>query len=53
MNYTVDKFFKLGLLDADAINQYIERLLRYDENIRKLLDNMGVLRTVTAADRKN
>ena len=53
MNYTVDKFFKLGLLDADAINQYIERLLRYDENIRRLLDNMGVLRSVTAADRKN
>lgn len=53
MDFVVNKFFKLGLIDSAAINQYIEQLIQYDENIRKLLDNMGVLRSITATDRKN
>lgn len=51
MNVVVQKFFKLGLISMDAIEQYISSVLAEDEDIKQVLDALGLLRSVSSYDR--
>lgn len=52
MNTVVQKFFKLGLVSLESIEQYIESILKNDEKIREVLDSLGLLRTISSGDRE-
>ena len=51
MGTVVQKFFKLGLVSLEAIDQYISNVIRSDEEIKVLLDNVGLVRSVSSFDR--
>ena len=51
MNVVVQKFYKLGLISLDSIRQYIADILINDENIKQVLDILGLLRSVSSNDR--
>lgn len=51
MNVVVQKFFKLGLVSMESIEQYISAVLADDENIKQVLEILGLLRTVSSNDR--
>jgi len=51
MHDTVQRFFKLGLVSADAINQYTNSLIETDKKIKEVLDSCGLVRNVNSADR--
>lgn len=49
---TINRFFKLGLVSSDAINQYIEEVVSTNEKIREIISASGLLRNVTSLDRE-
>ena len=51
MNTIVQKFYKLGLISATSIEQYISSVLQLDEQIKTLLDRVGLVRSVSSYDR--
>ena len=51
MNTVIQKFFKLGLVSIDAINEYLEIVIETDNIIKEILDNAGLIRSVSAYDR--
>jgi len=51
MNILLLKFYKLGLISIDSINQYISSIIANDELIKEILDNLGLLRSVSSSDR--
>ena len=51
MNTVVQKFFKLGLISLESIEQYISGIIKSDEEIKTLLDAVGLLRSVSSFDR--
>jgi len=52
MNTVVQKFFKLGLVSSEAISQYISGVLKSDEEIKAVLDSVGLIRSVSSYDRE-
>lgn len=52
MGTVVQKFFKLGLISLESIEQYISGVIKSDEEIKALLDNVGLLRSVSSFDRE-
>lgn len=51
MNTVVQKFYKLGLISSLSIEQYISSVLKLDEQIKLILDNVGLIRSVSSYDR--
>ncbi|MBQ9790726.1 MAG: DnaD domain protein [Clostridia bacterium] len=51
MNTVVQKFFKLGLVSIDAINEYLEEVIATDNIIKNILETVGLSRSVSAYDR--
>lgn len=51
MDEWVNKFFKLGLISLEAINAYIAQTIEIDNQIKLVLDKLGVVRKVNSADR--
>ncbi|MGN1100070.1 MAG: DnaD domain protein, partial [Christensenellales bacterium] len=52
MNNAVNKFYKLGLISVEAINNYIARLLEEDAKIDTILKSARAMRKVNAYDRE-
>jgi DnaD/phage-associated family protein len=52
MNGYVSRFYKLGLISKESINEYIEGKIQNDEVIKKILHATGSSRGVTANDRE-
>lgn len=52
MNNYVNRFFKLGLISKESINEYIEAKIKSDESIKNVLTATGSSRGVTANDRE-
>ncbi|MDD4211473.1 MAG: DnaD domain protein [Clostridia bacterium] len=53
MNAVLQKFFKLGLVDEKAIDQYITEVVATDGDIKAILDACGLHRRITSWDRDN
>ena len=51
MNILVSKFYKLGLISTNSINQYISSIIANDELIKEILDTLGLIRSVSSTDR--
>ena len=51
MNVVVLKFFKLGLVSLESIQQYILSIIENDEKIKCVLENLGLVRSVSSFDR--
>ena len=45
------KFYKLGIVSINAINQYIAGVVTTDNTIKELLNILGVVRRVNSSDR--
>lgn len=52
VNVVIQKFYKLGLISVEAIKQYILEVIENDELIKKVLDKLGLLRSVSSNDRE-
>lgn len=52
MNIVIQKFYKLGLISLESIEQYVSEIIRNDELIREVLDRFGLLRLVNSIDRE-
>ncbi len=51
MNNTILKFYKLGLVNSQSINQYIENIVASDKQIQEVLERCNLLRNVNSWDR--
>jgi DNA replication protein DnaD len=51
MNTVVQKFFKLGLVSLESLEQYISGIIKSDEEIKVILDSVGLVRSVSSFDR--
>ena len=51
MNVIVLKFYKLGLISIESIQQYILSIIENDEKIKTILDTLGLIRSVSSYDR--
>ena len=52
MNTVVQKFYKLGLVSAESIEQYMNSIIQADEQIKNILDETGLVRSVSSYDRE-
>lgn len=53
MDKTIAKFYKLGLVSIEALNEYIGEIIAADDKIQNILDNLGIKRVVNYIDREN
>ena len=53
MDMRINSLYEKGLVSEEAILAYTEDVLESDRQIAKILDTLGVVRNVCAADRKN
>lgn len=53
MSVIIQKFYKLGLISIQAIEEYIGQILAHDNNIREILEITGLVRSVSSYDREN
>ena len=53
MDEKINKFYKLGLISTESINQYMDNLSKTDKEIKNLLVKLGLDRKVNSIDRKN
>ena len=53
MDRTVGKFYKLGILNLSAFNQYMGQILADDNKIKEILVKLGIERNVSTYDRTN
>lgn len=51
MDTIIQKFFKLGLVSIEAINEYIDEIIATDNIIKNLLETLGISRNVSGYDR--
>lgn len=52
LSSALDKFYKLGLLNTQSINGYIDSMVANDKKIQDVLSKMGIERNVTPTDRR-
>ena len=52
MNIIIQKFYKLGLISIESIDQYISSIIKIDENIKQILEATGLMRSVSNFDRE-
>lgn len=52
MNLVIEKLYKLGLVSLSSIQQYINELKGVDEQIKDILEKLGLTRRVTQRDRE-
>lgn len=52
MNLIIEKLYKLGLVSLQSIQQYINELKVVDEQIKNILEKLGLSRRVTQRDRE-
>ena len=51
MNSVVQKFYKLGLVSIESLEQYMISIIKSDEQIKVVLDKSGLVRSVSSYDR--
>ena len=51
MDNKIQKFYKIGLISLDAINDYIKEVISIDNNIKAILEKLHLARQVNQSDR--
>lgn len=52
MEQVVENFYKMGLLDKDSINNYIEKQIEIDQKIKSIFEKCNYMGLVTNRDRE-
>ncbi len=53
LNNLVQKLYKLGILTKSALDEYLENIVNIDNQIKKLLEDLGISRRVNSFDRES
>ena len=53
MNKTVNKFYKLGILTQEALAEFLNGVIKEDEEIKAILQKLNIERSVNYLDREN
>ncbi len=53
MDKTIAKFYKLGILSSQALKEYMSDIVSTDEQIKKIIESLGLSRNVNYIDREN
>ena len=51
MDKIINKFFKLGIVSLESLNEYFNEVLKADEEIKQILEKLGIVRNVNKFDR--
>lgn len=51
LNIQMQNMYKLGILSSDAIDNYLQDIVKNDEFIARILDRLGIVRNVNSQDR--
>lgn len=51
MDTVVTKFYKLGITSLEALKEYLNAVIKNDEEIKEILDKLGLVRNVNKFDR--
>lgn len=51
LNMQIEQMFKIGILTNDAIDNYMENIVKNDEKIANILSTLGIVRNVNSQDR--
>ncbi len=51
MDAIINKFFKLGVVTEEALNEYFNDVLKFDNEIKQILESLGIVRNVNKFDR--
>ena len=51
LNNQITQMFKLGILTSDAIDNYMDNIVKNDGEISKILNSLGIIRNVNSQDR--
>ena len=52
MNIQIQKFYKLGIVSEQSLNEYFENIINRDEEIKKIIESVGQSRNVNNFDRE-
>lgn len=52
VNTTINQFYKLGLITKESIENYLDALKEKDHAIAKILEKLGIIRSVNKFDRE-
>ncbi len=52
MNHLVNKFFKLGILSSESLDNYLNKSFEHDKQIKEILAELGIRREINAEDRR-
>lgn len=52
MNTIIQKFYKLGLISMQSIEQYISAILKTDEEIKQIFEKSNLVRNISNSDRE-
>ena len=51
MDSIINKLFKIGVVSSVALSQYFDNLIKADEEIKNILNELGLMRNVNKFDR--
>ncbi len=51
MNEIVNKFYKLGIVSLEALNEYFDSVIQTDAKIKNILNALNIVRRVNSSDR--
>ncbi len=51
LNNQMQNMYKLGILTVEAIDNYMQDIVKNDQNIAQILQNLGIVRNVNSSDR--
>lgn len=52
MNIQIQKFYKLGIVSEQSLNEYFNNIISKDEQIKKIIESVGQTRNVNNFDRE-
>lgn len=52
MNIQIQKFYKLGIVSVDSLNEYLNQIIMQDDEIKQIIEKLGQTRNVNNFDRE-
>lgn len=52
MNIQIQKFYKLGIVSVDSLNEYLNQIIMQDDEIKQIIEKLGQSRNVNNFDRE-
>ena len=52
MNVQIQKFYKLGIVSVESLNEYLNQIIMQDDEIKQIIEKLGQTRNVNNFDRE-